>query len=203
MKKDTNLIALLETGIFVSIAVVLDFIFGAIYSFPMGGSISIAMLPIFMISSRRGLKFGIVAGLLYGIIQTMIKVYFLSIPQYIMDYIVTFTVIGLSGLIPGSLEKPGRFALGIILGSFLRLISASIAGVLYWRVYIPDEIDFMNTIFGGNINNLFASDDAVIVFAAFLYNSLYLIPSAILCIIVGLILHKRGIIAYHLESGMR
>ncbi len=200
MNKNTNVLALLETGIFVSIAVVLDVIFGAIYSLPMGGSFSLAMLPIFMISSRRGWKFGLIAGLLFGLIQTLIKVYFLSIPQYIMDYIVTFMVVGLAGIIPGSRNKAGRFVLGIALGSFLRLISASIAGILYWRIYIPDEIDFMNSIFGGNMNSLFANDDLVIIFAAFVYNSLYLVPSAIMCMIVGYILHKRGIVTYHFEG---
>ncbi len=200
MKKNNQVLAMLETGVFVSIAVILDLIFGAIYTLPMGGSISVAMLPIFIIASRRGLKYGLVAGLLYGVIQTMIKVYFLSIPQYIMDYLVSFMVVGFAGVVKDTLKKPSRFVFAILLGSFLRLISATIAGVLYWRIYIPEEIGFMNGIFGSDLNGLFASDNAVIIFSAFLYNALYMIPSAILCVLVGLIIHKRGILAYHIES---
>lgn len=199
MKKQNQVLAMLETGIFVSIAIVLDLVFGAIYSFPFGGNISVAMLPIFIISSRRGLKYGLVAGLLYGVIQTMIKVYFLSIPQYIMDYLISFMVVGFAGLIKDTLKKPSRFVIAILLGSILRLISATIAGLLYWRIYIPEEIGFMNQIFGGNLNNLFANDNSVIIFSAFLYNALYMIPSAILCVLVGIIIHKRGILSYHID----
>ncbi|MFH0993297.1 MAG: energy-coupled thiamine transporter ThiT [bacterium] len=199
MQKNRKVVILAETGIFVAIAVVLDLLFGAIYSLPMGGSISIAMLPIFIIAARRGWKYGLVAGALYGLVQTMIKVYFLSLPQYVMDYLVSFMVVGLAGIVPAMLKKPSRFAAGILLGSFLRLIAATLTGLLYWRAFIPDEIVFMNGLFGSDIGAIFASDDAAITFAAFLYNSLYMIPSAILCVLVGLILHRRGVIQFHLD----
>ncbi|MDD4184920.1 MAG: energy-coupled thiamine transporter ThiT [Candidatus Izemoplasmatales bacterium] len=194
MQRNENVKALIETGIFVAIALILDLVFGSIYSLPFGGSVSLAMLPIFMIAARRGFKYGVLGGAIFGILQTLIKVYFLSLPQYIMDYLVSFMVLGVAGIIPKASERKGRFALGIIIGSLLRLIVASITGILYWRVFIPDEIEFMNTLFGTNFNAFFASDNFVIVFGAFLYNALYLIPSAILCIIVGIILHRRGII---------
>jgi thiamine transporter len=194
MQRNENVKALIETGIFVAIALILDLVFGSIYSLPFGGSVSLAMLPIFMIAARRGFKYGVLGGAIFGILQTLIKVYFLSLPQYIMDYLVSFMVLGVAGIIPKASERKGRFALGIIIGSLLRLIVASITGILYWRVFIPDEIEFMNTLFGTNFNAFFASENFVIIFGAFLYNALYLIPSAILCIIVGMILHRRGII---------
>jgi len=199
MNKSRKVVILAETGIFVAIAVVLDLIFGAIYSLPMGGSISLAMLPIFIIAARRGWKYGLVAGALYGLVQTMIKVYFLSIPQYIMDYLVSFMVVGLAGVVPSMLRKPSRFAAGILLGSLLRLISATITGLIYWRTFIPDEIVFMNSLFGTDLGGLFASENAAITFAAFLYNALYMIPSAILCVLVGLVLHRRGVVSFQLD----
>ncbi|MDD5293584.1 MAG: energy-coupled thiamine transporter ThiT [Candidatus Izemoplasmatales bacterium] len=185
---------LIETGIFVSIALVLDLIFGSVYSFPFGGSISLAMLPIFIIASRHGWKYGVMAGLIFGLLQSMIKVYFLSLPQYIMDYLVTFMVLGFAGVIPKTQEHSGRFAIGIVLGSLLRLVSSSITGLLFWRAFIPDELAFMNQLFGANITAIFPSDEVTIVFGAFLYNALYLIPSAILCVIIGVIIQKRGLL---------
>lgn len=196
MERNESLKALIETGIFVAIALILDLIFGSIYSFPFGGSISLAMLPIFMISVKRGWKYGVAGGAIFGILQTLVKVYFLSLPQYIMDYLVTFMVLGVAGLIPKAKEKSGRFAIGIVIGSLLRLIVASVTGILYWRVFIPDEIEFMNTLFGINLGSLFASENAVIIVGSFLYNSLYLVPSAILCVVVGSLLHQRGIIGF-------
>ncbi len=198
MKRNNEVVALIETSIFVGIAVVLDIIFGAIYSFPFGGSIGVAMLPIFIISSRRGLKYGVVAGVMYGLIQTAIKVYFLSVPQYLMDYIVTFAVVGLSGLIPNTLKSSTRFGLAILLGSFLRLISASLTGIFYWKAFIPDELGYMDTLFHSNLVGTL-SENMIVVVGSFLYNSLYMIPSAILCVIVGVILHKRQIVQFHLD----
>ncbi|NLZ61545.1 MAG: hypothetical protein GX904_01970 [Acholeplasmataceae bacterium] len=104
MERNESLKALIETGIFVAIALILDLIFGSIYSFPFGGSISLAMLPIFMISVKRGWKYGVAGGAIFGILQTLVKVYFLSLPQYIMDYLVTFMVLGVAGLIPKAKE---------------------------------------------------------------------------------------------------
>ncbi len=196
MKKQ-EIRAMVETGIFVGIAVVLDLIFGAIYSFPYGGSIGVAMLPIFIIASRRGLKYGLIAGILYGLIQTMIKVYFLNFLQYFLDYIVAFAALGLGALIPNSLSKLSRFIWLIVLGSALRWIAASLAGVAYWAEYIPDEMAWVDQIFHTNIIGTF-SENAVIFFGAFIYNSLYMIPSLILCIIIGIIIHKRGILQYQI-----
>ncbi|HOP56573.1 MAG TPA: energy-coupled thiamine transporter ThiT [Bacillota bacterium] len=201
MKRNQTLLALLETGIMVAIAVILDAIFGAIYTFPFGGSITPAMFPIFFLAARRGVKYGLLGGLLYGSIQLMFSIpYILSLPQFLMDYIVSFTVLGFSGLIPGQLEKGGRFVLGILLGTVLRLISASIAGLLFWVAYIPEELDFMHTLFGVDIAGFFASDNAAVLFGAFAYNMLYLVPSFIICALIGVIFQKRGLLKFRLEG---
>lgn len=197
MKKD-EIQAMVETGIFVGIAVVLDLIFGAIYSLPYGGSIGFSMLPIFMIASRRGLKYGLISGILFGLIQTMIRVYFLNFLQYFLDYIVAFTVLGIGALIPKTLTKVSRFIALILLGSFLRLVAASLAGVAYWASYIPGEMAWVDGIFHTNfVGSL--SYNALIFFGAFIYNSLYMIPSALFCVIIGVIIHRRGILQYNIN----
>ncbi len=193
-----HVLALIETGIFVGMAVVLDAIFGAIYSLPYGGSIGFAMLPIFIVASRRGPKYGLLAGLLFGLIQTAIKVYFLNFAQYFLDYILAFTVLGVGAFIPGSLKKASRFIWLIVIGSVLRLIAASLAGVAYWAEYIPGEMEWVDTIFNTNIVESL-SENALIFIGAFIYNSLYMVPSAILTILLGYIMHKRGIIQYRLD----
>ncbi len=197
MKKD-EIQAMVETGVFVGIAIVLDLVFGAIYSLPYGGSIGLSMLPIFMIASRRGLKYGLISGILFGLIQTMIRVYFLNFLQYFLDYILAFTVLGIGALIPKTLTKVSRFVSLILLGSFLRLIAASLAGVAYWAEYIPGEMAWVDSIFHTNIVGSL-SQNALIFFGAFIYNSLYMIPSALFCVIIGIIIHKRGILQYNIN----
>ncbi|MCK4551809.1 MAG: energy-coupled thiamine transporter ThiT [Tenericutes bacterium] len=198
MKKQ-EIRALVETGIFVGIAVVLDLIFGAIYSFPFGGSIGVAMLPIFIIASRRGPKYGIIAGILYGLIQTMIKVYFLNFFQYFLDYFVAFGVVGIGAFIPKTLLKRTRFIILITVGSLARWIIASIAGVVYWAEYIPGEMEWVDGILGTNIVGSL-SESMLIFVGAFIYNSLYMIPSMLLCILVGVIIHNRGVLQFNLTQ---
>jgi len=196
MKKQ-SVVALVETGIFVGIAVVLDTIFGAIYTFPSGGSIGFTMLPIFIVASRRGPKYGLLAGLLLGLIQTAIKVYFLNFLQYFFDYIVAFTVLGVGAFIPNTLKKANRFVWLIIIGSGLRLIAASLAGVAFWASYIQAEMEWVDSLFGSRIATTL-SGDSLLYIGSFVYNSLYMIPSMILTAILGYILHKRGLVQYNL-----
>lgn len=197
MKKETTR-ALIETGLFVAIAIVLDILFGMFSTLPYGGSIGVAMLPIFIIASRRGLKYGLIAGLLFGILPTLFKVYFLNFAQYFLDYIAAFTVLGIGAIIPKTQDKVGRFVWLMVIGSVLRLIMASLAGVAYWAAYIPEEMVWFDGIFGTNLSGSLSST-ALIFVGSFVYNSLYLIPSAILCIIIGVILHRRQIIQYNLN----
>jgi thiamine transporter len=196
MKKEDT-IALVETGIFVGIAVVLDAVFGFIYSLPYGGSIGVAMLPIFMIASRRGLKYGLIAGILFGLIQTMIKVYFLNFLQYFLDYIAAFAILGIGAFIPNSLTKISRFIWLIVIGSIGRWIMASLAGVAFWAEYIPGEMEWIDSVFNTNIMGTF-SENTIIFTGAFIYNALYMIPSMILCVLVGIIIHQRKILQFNL-----
>jgi len=197
MKKQ-EIRALIETGMFVGIAIVLDTIFGAIYTLPYGGSIGFAMLPIFMVAARRGPKYGLVAGLLFGLIQTAIKVYFLNFFQYFLDYILAFTVLGIGAFIPNTLSKTSRFVWLIIIGSILRLIAASLAGVAYWAEYIPGEMEWVDSIFKTNIVATL-SENALVFFGSFIYNSLYMIPSALITVVLGVLIHRRGILQYNMK----
>ncbi|MFA5036353.1 MAG: energy-coupled thiamine transporter ThiT [Candidatus Izemoplasmatales bacterium] len=195
MKKNHQVAVLVELGVFVAMAVILDFICGIIYELPYGGSISIAMLPVFVVSYRRGWYNGIIAGALFGLIQCLLKPPFiLSIPQFIMDYFLAFMVIGLGGIFKNALSKPLPFSLGIILGSTLRYIVASIAGIIFWAEYIPTEIGFMNNLFGMSLG------ESAIVVGSLLYNALYMLPSMLLCVVIGLALQNRKILAINLTS---
>jgi thiamine transporter len=200
MKNRQKIASLVEIGMFVAIAVVLDVIAGFLFELPNGGSVSIAMLPIFVISYRRGWQNGVIAGAGFGLIQTMIKVYFLSLPQYLLEYLVAFMVVGLAGLFRNALEKPIPFTLGILLGGFLRYIVASVVGILYWKAFIPDEILFMNQLFAFDLNSVFSSETAIIGAGSLLYNALYMVPSTLLCLVVGLALQRRQILSLNLKT---
>ena len=64
----TKIIA--EIAIFSAIGVIIDYLCGQFFRFmPMGGSLNITCLVIFIISYRRGLKSGLLCGLIISVSQ--------------------------------------------------------------------------------------------------------------------------------------
>jgi len=174
MKNKENVRILAETGILVAVAVALDYVFGLVSPFRYGGSISPAMVPIFMIAVRRGWKPGIAAGLAFGILQSILNMYFLSVVQYALDYLVAFAVLGAAGFVRGAAEKPGRLALAFALGAFLRYLAHGLSGVWFWGMYAPEGVN-------------------VWFYSFILYNLPYMAASAAFSIAVGWIMQKRGL----------
>lgn len=166
MKKQINFIT--EIAIFSAIGVVLDFICGLLFSFGFldGGSISIAMVPIFMMGLRWGLKGGLITGLIVGVVQIIIPgmAHMSGGPiQVLLDYIIAFTVIGLVGIIAKKLPKQTTLkqvvyaSIAMLLAGLIRTMSHTISGIAFYGV----------TFWGSLI-----------------YNALYMIPSTIICIII-------------------
>ena len=60
-----------ETAILIALAVLLDLLFKAIpiLKMPTGGSFSLTMLPLIINGYRNGLKWGIISGLAYAVIN--------------------------------------------------------------------------------------------------------------------------------------
>ncbi|MGD9964196.1 MAG: energy-coupled thiamine transporter ThiT [Candidatus Izemoplasmatales bacterium] len=206
MKKDVKVYA--EVAILVGVAVVLDVIFGILSSgiFPWGGSISPAMLPIFIIAYRRGVKTGLFSGFIFAIIQLLIAGMISSgviaaIPEsnyigptwlklilvYLLDYIIPFTLLGIAGIFKNSLTKIKPFILGMLLASFIRYISHGISGVLIWGSYTS----WFNETYNANVNPF--------IYSFVVYNLPYMLASTILCILVGLIMFKRNLLKINLE----
>ena len=206
MKKDVKVYA--EVAILVGVAVVLDVIFGILSSgiFPWGGSISPAMLPIFIIAYRRGVKTGLFSGFIFAIIQLLIAGMISSgviaaIPEsnyigptwlklflvYLLDYIIPFTLLGIAGIFKNSLVKVKPFVLGMLLASFIRYISHGISGVLIWGSYTS----WFNETYNANVSPF--------IYSFVVYNLPYMLTSTILCILVGLIMFKRNLLKINLD----
>ena len=95
--KNQKLQMLCEGAIFVALAQILSML--KIWEMPWGGSITLGMLPIFLFAVRWGIKWGLVSGFAYGLLQVMFDGGFAISWQSILgDYLVAFTVLGLAGL---------------------------------------------------------------------------------------------------------
>lgn len=172
MNKD--LIRLTESAVLVALAVVLEIIskMVPILQMPQGGSASLAMFPIFILSYRQGLKWGLLGGFVFGIINFFIDGYAFYWGSFVFDYTLGFTSIGLAGLFSKKALKLDLSAIiiGILIASTSRFIVHTLSGILFFGEY--------------------AGDENVILYSIG-YNGSYMLPSTILCLLVMVLTYKR------------
>ena len=150
LTKNDNLVASIEAAIFAVLAFVIALIPLDIGPF----EAELGMIPIIILSYRRGLQTGILSGFLWGFIKLALgKFIMLSVLQVLIEYLFAFAVSGLAGIawkklqIEVSTEKWQRAFITIAWSTFLAVFIKYgvhfIAGVVYWNIYAPEG---MNTV---------------------------------------------------------
>jgi thiamine transporter len=162
---------LAEATIFIALSIVLKDVLPPIYEMPQGGAVTIAgLVPLIWFALRRGAKYGIFAGVVYGAIHAILPGSYIIHPvQGLLDYPIAFGALGLAGLYK---KIPG---IGIGLGIFGRFLSSFFAGLFFFPV-------------GGNP---FSIESA---YASAVYNGTYLIPEFLITLVVIYILLQRKLL---------
>ncbi len=163
---------LIESSIMVAIATVLSMI--KLLDLPYGGTVTIGcMLPIVIISYRHGIRWGLLSGFVFGIIQQLLGLNTLSfvttwqsvVAVILLDYIAAFMVIGLGGMYRKGLSQPHALVLGILSVCIIRYICHVISGATVWAgLSIPTEAALWYSIG---------------------YNATYMIPETIVTSVIG------------------
>jgi len=113
-----------------------------IVKLPQGGSITVAsLLPLMLYSYMFGTKKGVFAGLIYGVLQAFQDTYILHPAQFLLDYPLAFSAIGLAGMFAKfeKLKFPQvKFALGALVAGVLRLLMHFISGVFAFGEFAPE-----------------------------------------------------------------
>jgi thiamine transporter len=176
-QKRSNTLFITEVAVFSALAYLLDFVAGilSLRIWPQGGSISIAMVPIFLIAYRWGIKGGMLTGFILGLLQFILgysQIY--TLLQGFIDYFVAFSVVGLAGvfanLVKDALikEEKGKWmtyvVMGAFLGSALRYLCHVISGIVFFGEYAP-------------------KGQPVTIYSL-LYNGTYMLPSFIISAII-------------------
>ncbi len=162
---------LCEGAIMVALAQILSYI--KIMELPNGGSLTPAMFPILLFAVRWGLKDGLLAGFVFGLLQLIFDgAYAWGWQSMLLDYLVAFPPLGLAGLFKG--KKWGIFA-GTVLGCLGRFIVHFISGITIYRIYAPTEI--LGTVF--DEPNLYS----------LAYNGSYMLPNTILALVIAGLLY--------------
>ncbi|WP_353892160.1 energy-coupled thiamine transporter ThiT [Proteinivorax hydrogeniformans] len=127
---------LVEAGVMLALAIILSYL--RLGRMPQGGSVSLQMVPIFIIALRWGVFPGVLTGAAFGLMQIFLGDAVIAQPlQGFLDYPLAFGVVGLSGLFSK------RQVLGVVFGGFFRFICHFIAGVVFFAEYAGDQNVFV------------------------------------------------------------
>jgi len=134
--KKVNTRMLVEAGMMVALAQVLSYV--KLFEMPQGGSVTAgSMVPIFIFAFRWGTLRGLLAGMVYGILQFILgEKYSYHIVSILFDYVIAFACLGLAGLF----RHKGMLGVmaGAFLGVFGRFICHVISGVVVFASYAPE-----------------------------------------------------------------
>ena len=174
MKQRFKLQVLIEISLFAALGIVFDLLIP--YRLPQGGSISLAMLPIFVMAFRHGVKGGLATGSLVGTLQLLFGAYIFTPVQFLLDYTVAYALVGLAGVFAGGMKQAARqgatrrlmvyLVVGALLGSILRFGAHFISGIVFFAEYAEGPV----------------------VAYSLIYNATYMVPSFLVSAIVLVVL---------------
>lgn len=171
MKSHQQTKKMAEGALMVAFATVLGIL--PLAQLPYGGSVTVAsMLPIILISYRHGIRWGMGAGFVFGVIQQLLGLSNLSyfttwqsiVAIVLLDYLIAFSVVGLGGVFRRLvISQRDALLLGSFLASVLRYLCHVVSGATVWAgLSIPTEAALAYSL---------------------AYNATYMVPEAIvLCI---------------------
>jgi len=143
-KTSSKIAILAECAVMLGLATALSFV--KIIKMPWGGSVTLlSMLPITVVSIRRGIKWGLPVAFLYSLIQFGLdlgEVLTWSLTPTVfagmlfLDYLFAFSVLGLSGIF----RKKGFEGqlLGVIIAVTLRFAFHFLSGMVLWGSYAAE-----------------------------------------------------------------
>lgn len=162
---------LVEGALLVAVSTVLSFI--KLFELPQGGTISLEMLPLLLMSYRRGAKWGLATGFVHGFIQMVMgfsnvlycATLISQIGCILLDYLVAYTVLGLAAAFGAPFRNSSaKIVIGCAISCFLRFICHFISGIWLWGAYAPEgqPVWIYSLVYNGS----YMLVDAIIVTAA-------------------------------------
>ena len=146
-----------------------------------GGVTFCAMLPLVIISFIYGTKWGLFTAFVFSLLQMILGfsnvLYGTNIGMMIiialLDYIVAYTVIGLSGIFKNKFNNIyTEIIVGITFSFLLRLLCHFISGWMIWDALWPNEVGMASPVY------------------SLAYNGSYMIPEIIITCIVAVTLER-------------
>ncbi len=171
-KNNTRFIV--EGGVSIALSFILSFV--VLFRMPLGGSVTLASrLPLVIFAIRWGFKKGFWAALIFGILNMVFGGYVIHPAQAILDYILSFSAIALSGISFGKSKTKFSYIPSIIISYLV----SGLFNVISAFIFFND----MATANAAGFNNF--------TLYAFAYNYSFLAADALILIIVFLLIYDR------------
>jgi len=123
-----------EIGVALALAAILGQV--RLFVMPQGGSVSLELLPVIFIAVRRGVVPGLIAGLLYGLLQLGLPGAFVYHPaQAVLDYPLAFMSLAVAGFV--DVRGWRSLTLAVTMALAPRLAFHFLSGLIFFAAYAP------------------------------------------------------------------
>ena len=201
---------LTESAMLLAVAIVLELVSKMfIPEMPFGGQVTLAsMLPVVLISYRHGVRWGLVSGLCYAMIEMAIGARTVAAafqPGYfgdgvmllnafvmcILDYLVAFTVLGIGGIFRNKIQKPGA---ALMCGSLVALGARYVAHIASGYILFAGWAEWFFTqdgfpAWGAALVASLSPEMLGLVYSV-VYNGFYMIPEMIVTALASLLIAR-------------
>ena len=177
--KKINTRKLVESAMLIAVGTVLSMLK---FDMPMGGGLTLcSMLPLVLLSHRYGWKWGLISAAVYSVLQLVLGLdnvryatsFIMAVGVVMLDYIVAYTVIGLSGFFDTVIkDRRAALAVGIAVTFCLRFVCHFITGVWIWDALWPNEYGMTSVVY------------------SLVYNGWYMGAELVLTEIVAMLIYK-------------
>lgn len=201
---------LTESAMLLAVAIVLELVSKMfIPEMPFGGQITlVSMLPVVLISYRHGVKWGLVSGVTYALLEMALGAktvaaafqpgYFgdgvMLLNAFIMcllDYILAYTLLGLGGIFRNRIKNSG---VALMLGSAVALGARYVAHIASGYILFAGWAEWFFTqdgfpAWGGALVASLSPEALGLVYSV-VYNGFYMVPEIILTMVVSVLIAR-------------
>ena len=199
-----------ESAMLLAVAIVLELVSKMfIPEMPFGGQITlVSMLPIVLISYRHGVKWGLISGVAYALLEMAIGAKTVAAafqPGYfgdgvmllnafimcILDYLVAFTALGLGGIFRNKIENKGTALMcGSLVALGARYVAHIASGYILfagWAEWFFTQDDF--PAWGAQLVASMSPQGLGFLYSV-VYNGMYMVPEIVITAVVALLLAR-------------
>lgn len=156
--------------VYASVCIALSFALSYIrlFTLPQGGSVTLASaLPLMLYSYMFGVRKGVSAGLIYGLLQAIQDPLIIHPAQFLLDYPIAFSALGLAGMLKEVKLFRSRPVINFVIGGaicgIIRYLCHVLSGIFAFSSYAPIKY---GAVTWGFLYNTFALVDLAIVLVA-------------------------------------